>query len=420
MLRSALKDEEQQISISHSPQTPDDQMITTTDRKYLQHIDQQLQLSESLPFDIVSILQIRGIHGHVLGNPITMTMAIPWPEFPLSSKAFRYAVLTFASSQLEGDQNNTNTLEYLEKFYKYVNEAIEASSFTEIVVACYTILLYSYMSHESFETSLIHFKGLSKVYSNLREVQSASAIRRLTQLDVLWRGGLQAILRKFWNRPQSKHLPPGEHSLLVDLFKVLRCTSYSLFPDSGVHDLSINSSYTRVETLGCYLSIYWDYYLALHMLPSHERDAKLFHCVRNSIYETLHQIIDLIPRLLNARELLCQAREDVRSWRPDSTILPTDYLDHSSIQFPHQFTFEDERAALLYAYAKLIHIFVSMPNGNSNRMIPSALLLCRLCASALTGHLPFKSPFGLQMTRYLFTVGLVLTKSVYPAGENPR
>jgi hypothetical protein len=417
---SAQQVARRKVEILPSLPTPLDEAITNLDRKYLQGILDRLQLSKDLSSDLSSMLQMRGITGHVFGDPISLTMAIPWPTFPLSSKPFRYAALTFSSSQSEAQQGNSNTdtLVYLAKFYKYTQEAITASSFAEVAVGCYTILLYSYMAHESFETSLIHFDGLSGGYASLRQGESASSTNQLAWIDVLWRGGLQVMVRKFWSRNHMKHLPPGEATLLADLSNILRRSSCLLLPDSGLQSSEwINSSYTRLETLGCYLSIYWDHYLALQSLPPQTGDVSQLPTVTKSIHEVLQQIIDVVPQLPNPRLLLQQATEDVNTWKSDSATLTVNYLPDSNLSFPHVFTFEDERATLLYAYARLIADFLMSPTAPKIQLVPSALLLCRLCAPALRGYLPRRSPFGLQMTRYWFWLGLVLTQSMHPAGN---
>ena len=94
------------------------------------------------------MLLMREITGRVYGNPMPLRVTAPWPEFPLSSKPFRYAALAFASSQRTGNDTNSDTLKYLAKFYKYTKEVIVASSLVEVAVASYTILLYAYRGHE--------------------------------------------------------------------------------------------------------------------------------------------------------------------------------------------------------------------------------------------------------------------------------
>lgn len=404
-----------EITIWRPPPLLPDEGITRLDSKYINHIMENLKLPGALPPAIESILKIRGITGHVLGNPVSMTMAIPWPQFTLHSRPFRFAVLAISSSILEGEDNKIHTFTYLSQYYKFAQEAIQASSLLEVVAASYTILLYSYMGDESFETLFVHFKGLSSGIALLHE-KSGNEVK---WVEVLWRAGLQLLLRKFWKRNQFKYIPKGELELLIELYRILQeRTSHSVFTDPSIEGPWTNSSYTRLEILGCCLSMYWDLYLAFQKVRSLERDVKLLRSLVESIKHTLEEILDLVRNLPNPRELLRQAEADVRSWWSESTEVPGEDMRSPKIHCPHQITFEDDRAALLYAYAKLIKIFIQLPaHTDISCCVSSALLLCRLCAPAVTGYLARSSPFALQMTRYLFWTGLVLQKTEHPVGE---
>lgn len=228
------------------------------------------------------------------------------------------------------------------------------------------------------------------------------------------------MLRKFWKRNQFKYIPPGEFELLFDLYGFLERYSFcSVYTNANLQDSSINSSYTRLETLGCLLSLYWDLYLALQKTgESPETDATLLPLVQ-SIKQALEEIINLVSELPNPRDLLRRAEADIRCWCPEYTEVQDRYIRPPKMQSSHQITFEDERAALLYAYAKFIYVFLQSPiHSDTSGCVSPALLLSRLCAPAVNGYLPRSSPFALQITRYLFWAGLVLKKTKHPVGES--
>jgi hypothetical protein len=70
--------------------TPIDEAMTSVDMRYWQQIS-EFQLAKDTRPETKFMLLMREITGRVYGNPMPLTVTVPWPELPLSSKPFRYA-----------------------------------------------------------------------------------------------------------------------------------------------------------------------------------------------------------------------------------------------------------------------------------------------------------------------------------------
>lgn len=109
---------------------------------------------------------------------------------------------------------------------------------------------------------LVQFKGLCECFSKLR----ATALpENITELDSFREGRLQAVYPTFWGNNQPRpHPRQYEFELLEDLAGVLQLATYKSqhnFADGAEE----NAKYDRVSMLGCCLSFYCDYYLALRV-----------------------------------------------------------------------------------------------------------------------------------------------------------
>ena len=378
------------------PSASTDETMTSVDMKYWQHISE---------FHLMLLL--REITGHVFGNPVPLTLTVPFPEFPLSSKPFRYAALALASSHKEG---NADTLMYLAKFYKYMKEAIDASSIVEVAVASYMIVLYAYKGHECFSTVLVHFKGMCHAFIRLKQSKYRMGIREVPHMQTLWHGALQTLYLVFWGRPHhTSPLQSEEFKLLGELDNVLQFSSAML---SSVDNSQIHSSWRTCEALGCYLAFYLDHYLALRNRRAANKDIRRIPSITASLHNILRQIIHLVPQIPEAREMLYQASDASSYWNCENDPVQSGSLAyHSTLNGP-DYDFRDKQAAMLFAFAKLIEsVFVI--DVNKTLAITSAVFLCRICAMLFYQQ----SEVCCSRTRALFWSGLVLTKSSHPVGK---
>jgi hypothetical protein len=385
--------------------------MTSVDMKYWQHISEFHLAKNPLPETLMLLL--REITGHVFGNPMPLTLTVPWPEFSLSSKPFRYAALAFASSQRECNGVNSDTLMYLAKFYKYMKEAIDASSLVEVAVASYMIVLYSYRGHECFSTVLVHFKGMCDAFIRLKQTKSRMGMREVPHMQTLWHGALQTLYLVFWARPHhTAPLQSEEFRLLGELDNVLQFSSAMLYPAADSQISNIHSSWRTCEALGCYLAFYLDHYLALRNRRAADTNIRSLPSITASLHNILRQIIQLVPQIPEAREILYQASDASSYWNWDNDPVQSGSLACHSIQNGPDYGFRDKQAAMLFAFAKFIES-VLLIDLNKTLAITSAVFLCRISAMLFDKQ----SEVCCSRSRALFWSGLVLTKSSHPVGK---
>lgn len=105
------------------------------------------------------------------------------PEFPLCSKAFRFSLLAFHSAlnAIGGNPDypglpsphlsHEHSLEYINKFHRYIKEAIHLSSFVEIFFASHMAVLFEYLKPTEpisrTANMAVHAKGMLVCMSRL-------------------------------------------------------------------------------------------------------------------------------------------------------------------------------------------------------------------------------------------------------------
>ena len=150
------------------PPAPDDE-LTTIDFRYLGFL---IPCTRPHP-------RVVNIHSRfeVRKHSYLVDVQFPWPNFPLSSKAFRYAALALSTaSACISDYDNPDLFSYLAKFYRYIKEAIDSSSHIEVIVASYAAMLCNFKMSEAFETTLTYFNGICQSYSQLLARRSGTIL----------------------------------------------------------------------------------------------------------------------------------------------------------------------------------------------------------------------------------------------------
>lgn len=144
------------FSISRSPNTPVDEALTDFDRRYMR---------------LFSPTKYSSLDGNFLKVSI-VAVTVEWsehrpefiiPTFSFSSKAYRFAYLAFAA-KIYGRIIIPAVLEYIGKFYRYINNAIQSSSFLEVLTASFMALMFerfrTILHRRSFRSICIYFKGI--------------------------------------------------------------------------------------------------------------------------------------------------------------------------------------------------------------------------------------------------------------------
>ena len=169
--------------IPASPVLPADERLTDIDTKYILNLSPQIALHDFQGPDYIKLI-------YDISEPIYVA------TFDLGSKIFRFAFLAYAASHSNA---NRDSLQYMEKFYKYYRESTHHSDL-EIVMASY--MAFSYEStqphpHKDFlNDMLVHFNGMCAAVRNLgnRKDQRTDGIVQAVQdiflamlTNVLWK-----------------------------------------------------------------------------------------------------------------------------------------------------------------------------------------------------------------------------------------
>jgi hypothetical protein len=331
-----------------------------------------------------------------------------WPEFRFSSMPFRFAALAFAS-HLVRQHSDEQSMRYISKFYEYAQKAIDALAFLEIVAATYTILLHTYATCESFDTALVHFKGLCTALILSQNQVLSNTDRRF--IENLWQASLQILWRAFWATNEATLVVcDRELQLLVDLHTILQNTSFMLYTgyDSGL-PLGFELWCDQLNTLECYLVFYLDSYLALrNRLGVEDKiNEKALIFIETSIRDVLQKITLLVPQQPIARALILRAGKTIELQSSDCI--------SDDITLPLQRNQMDVKAAFLFGWAKVVETAITCPADrmSNTASVYSSLVLFRLCQIAYPER---RALSGCSMTRSLFWTGLGLTKHVSAPG----
>ena len=391
-----------------------DESMTQLDWKYWRSLYQH-RASDPLGRRVLSVTiaqEIKSPHRK------SVTIVLPWPQFPVSSKPFRYAALTFASA-LAGNKMSHDTCFYLSRFYKYTREAIAASSLVEVAVASYAILLFHYSAADSFDHMFIHFEGICE---RIIHIQDRIFSDNLDFLRELWESAFQAMQRVIWaGIPATWEVTETELQKLFKVFSITRNMSFiEDGPDEDINDLTKEQRHARLDFLECLLAFYLDYYLALKTYSDISKNSAFITLVGDSLRDVIRQIIRTMRGAVIVRSLLGLVTEDLYLCAAFD-ILPT-LSEQPNLVLPAEASYDDVKAALLFGWARLLNDFLipvtTEPHDSvCSTRVTSSVVLWRLCRMAFANDTFAQHPSGLSLTRALFWIGLSITKRESPFGK---
>ena len=332
---------------------------------------------------ITNTSDINGSVFHVTGCDV---VSLPWPKFSLSSKSFLFAALAFVSLRdSKGELTNEQTFNYLSKFYHHVRESIQQGSIVEVIVACYTIILFHcrtiFDQPDSFESMLIHFGGMCKAII-------ASGEDNRSNFGDLCDAAFHVLQHIYWARaqPDPQDLRQ-ELQLLENVYAVFQnFAELHMYPPlSSVRDsgIPLYTSATRFHKRS--LCVYLDCYLALRKEAIIDQTRSWREStITIALHQTLRQI---------------QLESETQNVRLGTSVFPLD----------------DAKAVLLCGFATLLEQALFMPSNPTSELVQSADALYNVCQAAIL--LNWSNHSSMPMTRYLFWIGLVLTKNVNHIGK---
>jgi hypothetical protein len=333
----------------------------------------------------------------------------PWPQFPMSSKPFRYASLAFACGK-RGIVDDIEILEYRSKAFHYAQEAINKRSLVEAAMAIYGILLTEHAANDGFQEVTRHFKGFCAVLQHLKAEELSARECKLLQ-RTFW-GALKALRIAGWaSLDPGSPISSEQLDTQIGISTSLQHTSLDFLCSVNYESVTgIDYEYTeRMDALEHYLLIYLDTYIGLLTFRAPDTNIPGYNSEIESIEIAILRIMDdltlHIPQLPGAARLLGWAsnfalKVEVITELPCYRILKFDGI----------------RGALLYAWVKVLQCLINRSaTGTGQCMaVTEARALYRLTSMLLPKEADFTK--WLPISRSLFWSGLILTKDVDTAG----
>jgi hypothetical protein len=394
------------VFIPSPPPTSTDDLVTNSDARYLQAVSDYGYTLESP--GIRDWLVMCG--GNLLESNGIVSCHAPIVTFHVASKLYRFACLAFAASHGQREKNNPDALMYLGKFYKYANEAISSSSFTEIIVASYMVLLrelecmldqHPHKRFESLGKFVTYFKGM---WDTVWEVRFHPSRQPDFPLSLICLQTIVLLHDAYFNAIYH------ESTLELDELEVLRQVHVAIESafDSVVASSIIQEEWQTRQALRYCFDIYLDIYLALRTraesydlidLPPLLASVKRFFGV------IIQHIIVLVPHSPVHGEIINLARRDGLRRNFQYQLPPgLDTVEVSEVM----------ESVVLYGLANLIGNGILMPQRGGS--LSHALFLGRLCA-LLPGRT--SSPSSVfQERRSMFWSGVFVTRATDTAGTS--
>jgi hypothetical protein len=384
------------FAISRSPCTPVDEVLTDLDLKYLNYIgrisDGGWWAVEKGPFMFLDILESVVEH-----RPHTR---VPIGGFSFSSKAFRYAVLGFSAAHSSYGKTSLDALKYLGKFHKYTAEAIETSSYLEIVKASYMAFLQEYVQRDQHQHSLqnmiVYFKGMWTAMGRLLSGINSSVLKPTRARFNSECIHSFILLGTSWFAEES--------ALLAEMLAALQISLDILCPAPSLQNplpTYSSSPLDECPALDCF-NICLDCYLDSRTQPLSSR-ARELSSATHLLQRLLPQFMNLGPLPRRTRELLAIAR-DIQTPPPwCSTYMPLRF----QLDVGHTFQ------SYCIGMASLVwHLLDPTPNVAIVVEVSYAIFLCRLLPawpSDIWTWMDYK-------TGPLFWAGLILRRAIDEAG----
>jgi len=372
------------------------------------NLNDELNTIELSCFSMLGIMEEEGWKCILI--PFTMPPSLPyscsgiifeWPDFHLSSKAFRYAALALSSSIMETRKiygPKIVAVDYLTKFYKYMRDAIEAKSIAEILFASCIMVMESWLK-DDLPTLVTHFTGLSAAYSLVRDGGLSTTVMQ-TCFDML-----------FDTYFRQSPLDSTQVKVCRDIDTIIR-TFLTIPAISG--DPRVRPFLTR------YLYFYMDHYLLERrtVMPSIEP------------FSAVSRLVEILPEIFRSytttpyvTTLIMAALDASLPWPwLSNTIMMHDICEKLPMPSNLGTMRDTQREALNYGLALVVGEIVGtnhspalcIPKFN----VPSGLILCRLCAlvSAYYTDIGAVTYERFGLLPHLLWAGFALVNGLDPSG----
>lgn len=243
------------------------------------------------------------------------------PNFPLSSKPFRFAYLAFVAAHTSNlNTTNSHHLEYICKFHHYMREAIQCSSYFEIITASYMALIFEFVQRPrqttQFRNILIHAKGLwGATVQVLREESTRRFDVDMASVLTLFQSSLHHVQYEYFlNDASQSHKEMEIWNLMTERFEPLLTL---------VSRIRFFHCYWGLQPLEKCLSLGLDAFLAIRK-SSANGDSEKFDSGVQNILNLSRYIINLVYESPGGREMLELAGD---------TCLRAPWIEHATPPF---------------------------------------------------------------------------------------
>lgn len=336
------------------------------------------------------------LHWHTSTNAALCSdfsyLPVKWPNYPIDSKPFRFAVLACASSAFTTQMGQSEVKEhaaiYLQKSYSLVRRAAAEARFRDVVYSSFMLFVYEFLrppEDHNCEAGFYHCMGMWHSLSALKETPiPGTSTAEIFFMETLWACALR-----------TQYVCINRHSApTTRIYTILRATT-------GMFDWhkTADHIYHRIHCLSIFLRMYMHYYLLQRndAVVSSSQDK---HFIKSGLKRVCTEIILLGPRILDVFGVV------VDPLHTDPSTLFSALLDRRP---PTQS--EIWGINVLYYLAVIAkHIVLTRPSEVQRQIaIDGAISLCNLYA-------PFSEDFGdyreLELkVMGLFIAGLVLAQS---------
>lgn len=362
-------------------------------------------------FGFLGNLLRRGYHVEIYIAPVgpsavvtTISQILPyWPDFPYTSKVFRFASLAFCTAVF--DRNDRRIFRYLERFHHYMNEAIDQKQLEEILFGSYAALMFYVQKGHGLRDICTFIEGICEAASLCQQELQTSAANAtsLLTVDFVLFVSLETLRLAYFTSPDPLY---G-----IDL-ELIRRISASLRKVSKWHGRTWPTvSALQLFKYDLYLKFYLDIFLVTML---HPESLEVLHAT-NALQGILRDIINLVPYFSQPWKVISIAMDDSLSW----PWLSKDVMMRQELPEIRNFEFECWKTAFIYGLAKVLIDLLGQAQTEPNRDdISSPILLCRLYALTMSGtRWPWQWPC---MARNLFWAGLALNKETDEPGNEER
>jgi hypothetical protein len=224
----------------------------------------------------------------------TITQFLPsWPDFPYTSKVFRFASLAFCTGLR--NTNDWRIQGYLRLFHQYMHDAIDNKSVEEILFGSYAAMMFCVQMNYQFHDICILFGGICDTASLWRDkLQHHPGITEdLRTVDTVLFVSTETLrVAYFTSRDPLSDID-------IDL---IRGISENLQKVAGWHYRSPTPQPHFVKLTR--LDLYWKFYLDIYLFSMQHPERMEVLQATDSLHQVLRDIVALIDHMPEPRKLI--------------------------------------------------------------------------------------------------------------------